>query len=248
MTPKHLIISIGLLIPAVLLPLASCNDSKALNEPAVDRPSGTAGPSFVVSSPGGSAIHNPRSQAGQKVRTFDGTRDGGCTGSASRFGATEDGAELRTDGAPCSYAGTYPVTQTIRGKRLTEVSELAFSYAGGPPRGGSPRLSIAIDENGDGVKANDPAEQYAFIAINRCNDGDPELVTAEAFVGTVDGEDDATCLIDHKGVEYANWNAFQTAHPTWRVAREDAAGNDTFTFIVQDQGPSHYLIWKVDVR
>lgn len=246
MTPKHLIISIGLLIPAVLLPLASCNDSKAPNEPALDQPSGTAGPSFVVSSPGGRAIHDPRSQAGQKVRTFDGTRDGGgCTGSASRFATTEDGAELRTEDG-CSYAGTYPVTQTIRGKRLTEVSELAFSYAGGPPRGGSPRLSIAIDENGDGVIGD--TEAYAFIAINRCNDGDPELVTAEAFVGTVDGDDDATCLIDHKGVEYANWNAFASAHPTWRVARKDAAGNDTFTFIVQDQGPSHYLIWKVDIR
>jgi hypothetical protein len=99
--------------------------------------------------------------------------------------------------------------------------------------------SIPIDENNDGMRSG--TEEYAFIAADRCNDGD-------ANVGRVDGDDDPTCFVDHKGVAYDNWDAFAGAHPTWRIARRESGGTSpAFTFVIIDQ-PAHYVVWLVQAQ
>lgn len=237
---KHLMLSGVLLIPAMLLPLASCDDSNAPTSPAVDQPTaGNDGPSLATQRTG-ARVHDARSEAGQKIRCFSGgqdTRDdpqiegGPFFGECYRF-KTRDGAELVTFDADANpnnnYAGVYPADNRIKGKRIGSVRELDFSYAGGPPSGGAPRFSIPIDED-----ANGTTEAYAFTDANGCNDGD-------GFVGTIEADDDPTCLISYKAETFANWKAFVTAHPTYRIAR-------AITFVIVDQ-PAHYILWKVDIR
>jgi hypothetical protein len=257
MKVKHLLLSSVLVIPALLLPLASCDDSKTPTEPAVGQPTDNIDtPSFTTVG-FGSFWHDPHIK-GAKIRTFAGPTDApgsGCTGEAKRF-RSQDGAEVRTDDTSpegsCSYAGIYPADQKLRGKLLTSVRELDFSYAGGNPQGGSPRWSIPIDCvqspeyvgvvevtpcTTDGVR-----EQYAFADAVTCNDGD-------ANVGTLNGEDQENCPWTYLGVTYPNWAAFVAAYPGGRIAKtEPNGGGDSFYFVIIDRGPAHYLLFKVDAR
>jgi hypothetical protein len=259
MKVKHLLLSSVLALPALLLPLASCDDSKVPSEPAVDEPADNVdAPSFTVVG-FGSFWHDPHIK-GAKLRTFAGPTDApgsGCTGQANRF-RSQDGAEVRTDvtvgsdPVPCSYAGVYPADQKLRGKLLAKVAELDFSYAGGAAQGGSPRWSIPIDEclvTQEGApgtpypcKTDGVREEYAFADAINCNDGDTN-------VGTLNGEDQEACLWTYKGVSYPNWAAFVAAYPGAKVARKEIGGtSDAFYFVIIDRGPSHYLLFKVDAR
>ncbi|HEV7365588.1 MAG TPA: hypothetical protein VGN76_07055 [Gemmatimonadales bacterium] len=262
MKVKHLLLSSVLAIPALLLPLASCDDSKTPLEPTVS----DEAPDLSVASTRNN--HDPRSQAGPQVKVFDGTTDtkngdaglcgpGGtppaCVyGGTSKRNRTKDGAEIntmvnQTDGA---YGGLYPSVNKIKGKLLTQVHELDFSYAGGPHVGGVPRLSIPIDCVQDAEYVGAVAatcatdgnyDHFAFIDAPGCNDGDE-------FVGTVEADDNPNCNVNYNSVDYPNWNAFMTAHPGARIAR------DQITFIIVDRAGgdnnfgAHYIIWKVDIR
>jgi hypothetical protein len=180
------------------------------------------------------ARHNPRSQSAYTVNCFEGATDspgGGYLGVCQRFSPTKDGAEINTfvQGPNGSYAGVTQGPNYIRGRFLNKVVNLNFSYAGGPHQGGAPRLSIPIDEDNNGTW-----DSFAFMDAPGCNDGDE-------FVGRVDGRSDQTCLVSNKGIDYPNWDAFATANPTWRIAR------NTVTFIIVDQ-PAHYLIWRVQIN
>lgn len=248
MRPKHLLISTALVIPAMLLPLASCNDSsKSPAEPSATAPNlastrlmpktafaaATLAATTMTTAP---ARHNPRSQSAYQIECFEGATDspgGGFLGVCQRFSPTLDGAEINTfvQGPNGSYAGVFQPQNFIKGRLLTGVVNLNFSYAGGPHVGGAPRLSIPIDENNNGTW-----EHFAFMDAPGCNDGDE-------FVGRVEGRADNTCLVNYNGVDYANWTAFKNAptHAGWRIA------TNAITFIIIDQ-PAHYVIWRIQIN
>lgn len=238
MKVKHLLLSSVLAIPALLLPLASCDDSKSPTEPTVEN---QAAPELLTAP---SRLHDARSQTGQRLRCFDGVSEGTIYGGKCKLFRLRDGGEINAidDDPDGAYAGVYPSENKIKGKLLTSVHELDFSYAGGPHQGGVPRLSIPIDcvqEVGETVTpypcaTDGTTEHYAFIDAPGCNDGDE-------FVGTVEGDDNPKCNVNYNSVDYPNWAAFMAAHPGGRIAR------DAVTFIIADQ-PAHYIIWKVDIR
>jgi hypothetical protein len=154
---------------------------------------------------------------GNKLLCFDGTTDGGFNGVCT---LTEDGATLNTidgDANPNNnYAGVYIQNTNLDKRVLSHVHNLSFTYDGSVATGGSPRFSIPIDEDGDGT-----TEAYAFVDTLGCNDGSPNS-------GELDVIRDATCLVAY-GTVYANWDAFASANPTYRIA------SDALTFVIVDQ-------------
>jgi hypothetical protein len=251
-----------LMVTVCALTILAC-DSKKLTEATVDEPTPSFTPTKLrtllnptvrrlegatTAMVTAGAQHDPRTQFGSKVQCFDGTNDGdqgGVTyGGVCRRtrGLTHDLAELHTsDGDPHgSYAGVYAVPVNIRGKRLGDVQELRFSYAGGATSSGSPRWSVAIDENANA--RHDGEEAYAFADVNGCNDGNTS-------VGTLDGEDDGSCSWSYKSETFANWDAFAGAHPSYRIARLHADGSTGFipAFVITDQ-PGDWIVWNVAVE
>lgn len=167
---------------------------------------------------------------GNKLQCFSGTVDddvqynGTCVfeGTTARL-MTDDG-----DGNPNNnYAGVYIENSNLDGKVLSEVNQLSFTYSGTGAAGGSPRLTIPIDENNDGMY-----EGFAYIDTLGCNNGD-------ANTGTLDLLGDASCTISYQNVGYENWQGFVSAHPDYRVA----AGY--VPFIIVDQ-PGTFSV--TDVR
>ena len=258
MNLRYVILGTALLLPVTLL---SCDDSgseaptEATDEAAIDNPS------FGQSS------------AGQAIRCFQGTGDGfESNGVCQMLSNIKNGANVSTfdgdENPNNNYAGIYPKKSAIKGKLLPRVNELEFHYAGGPPTGGAPRLSIPIDEcrveNGyvgtvypppcqtDGVFTHDPfnptSEQYAFIDANGCNKSkendseDPnDPYVDNAFVGEVDPGDDDTCTVNWKAETHPNWESFVAAHQFDRIAK------DVETFVIIDQ-PGHYLLYGLQFR
>ena len=158
------------------------------------------------------------SENGNKLLCFDGTSDGGFNGVCT---LNEDGATLNTiDGdlnPNNNYAGVYIQNTNLDSRLLSHVHNLSFTYDGSVATGGSPRFSIPIDEDGDGT-----TEAYAFVDTLGCNDGSPSS-------GTLDVIRDSTCLVAYGSTVYANWDAFASANPTYRIA------SDALTFVIVDQ-------------
>jgi hypothetical protein len=175
--------------------------------------------------------------SGNKLQCFQGTGDGyGDNGTCT---LTTNGATLNTldtDSNPYNnYAGVY-ITSNLGGKLLSDVNRLSFDYSGTGAAGGSPRISIPIDINGDGLIDdinNDGYVDFAFTDTQGCNNGDTN-------VGTLDAINDATCTIWYNNVSYINWAAFVTANPTYRVAK------DQLTFIIAD-APGTFDITNVQL-
>jgi hypothetical protein len=263
------------LVPAFLI--SSCDDSKVPSEPAdqagVD---GIDAPSFTTVG-FGSKWHDPHIK-GPKVRTFTNNffLSEACQPSEKRFGS-QDGAEIRlifTGFGPTASeigsfedicdVGVYPAEQKIRGKLLTAVKELDFSYAGGGV--GTPRMRIPIDCDAVVIGITEECattdgimEAYAYIDARGCNDGD-------ANVGVVNAEDQKYCRVEYLGYYYDNWQQFVDAHSGGRVARKvldvpaEALVDARTSVILGPEVPelvvaqvpgevsAHYLIWMVDVR
>jgi hypothetical protein len=161
--------------------------------------------------------------AANPLTCFDGPSDGTiygghCTLNAAGTGATLDNTGGDPDG---SYSGVFFASSSISGKPLSEVSDLSFTYTG-TPTAGSPRISLPIDTNSDGV-----TDFYAFIGAFYCNDG----------AGLVDPLHDTTCTIFYTGntTGDANWATFVAAHPTWRVS-------NSVPFVIADDAG----LWTVD--
>lgn len=161
--------------------------------------------------------------AANPLLCFDGPSDGtiyggDCTLNTSGTGATLDNNGGDPDG---SYSGVYYAVSSLSGKLLSDVTDLSFTYTG-TPTAGSPRISLPIDTNNDGV-----TDFYAFIGAFYCNNG----------AGLVDPMNDTTCTIFYTGniSGDANWATFVAAHPTWRVS------NDVPFVIADDPG-----LWTVD--
>ena len=180
---------------------------------------------LVVLALGSVALAAPGS--GNRLYCFSGTEDGGSNGTCT---LAADGAVLNTNDGDTdpnnNYAGVYVGNSKLEGLLIGEVEKLSFSYSGGPVVGGSPRLSIPIDQNGDGT-----TEAYAFVDAVGCNDGQ----------GTVDAIGDASCLVSYGGVTYANWDAFVAANPAYRIASNRVA------FVIADQ-PGSFTITDVELR
>jgi hypothetical protein len=162
---------------------------------------------------------------------FDGTTDGGFNGHCTLIAG---GATLNTiddDQNPDNaYAGVYYETSGLSGKMLSAVnpSSVSFTYAAEDETtasGGSPRVSIPIDENADGT-----TDHYAFADTLGCNDGSANNGTLMLS--------DATCTISYFGGESRpNWAAFVAAHPTWKVS-------NAVPFVVVDQ-PGMWTVTNV---
>ncbi|HUR15452.1 MAG TPA: hypothetical protein VM097_13300 [Mycobacteriales bacterium] len=150
------------------------------------------------------------STAGNKLQCFDGTQDG-YSGSCSL-----DGRSATLTNPVGGYSGVYVARTNLAGKRLADVNQLAFSYAGATS-GGSPRITLPADIDGDGTW-----EDFISADAVTCNDG----------AGTVDVINDADCAISFNGGSGApavGWAAFVAANPGVRVA------TDAIPFVIADQ-------------
>ena len=170
------------------------------------------------------AIAEPN--GGNKLQTFDGTTDGGYGGSSTIL----DGVAIlnNTDGnVNGSYSGVYIIGSNLNGKLLADVGQLSFVYTG-DPTAGSPRISLPLDINSDGI-----TDVYAFIGATYCNNG----------AGLVDAIKDPTCTIFVTGGDiggYSDWQALIAAYPTARVGPDGA-----LPFVIADDAG----LWTVsDVR
>ena len=166
----------------------------------------------LLGSGGTAAAANP-------LLCFSGTTDGGFNGTCT---ITASGAILNTfdgDTNPNNaYAGVYFAESSLSGEPLATVTA-SFSYAasvGTTASGGSPRLSIPIDTNGDGT-----TENYAFVDTLGCNDGSPNNGSLSLS--------DATCTVAYGGGgSWVSWAAFAAANPTWKVSND-------LPFVIVDQ-------------
>jgi len=165
-----------------------------------------------------SAAPNPNSNAngGNKLQCFSGTTDGGPYGgtcSIANGSATLDNSDGNVNG---DYSGVYIQGSNLSGKMLSNVGQLSFNYTG-TPTAGSPRISLPVDTNGDGV-----TDVYAFIGANLCNNG----------AGVVDAINNPSCTIFITGGPvsgYAGWSAFASAYPTATIGPDGA-----LPFIIAD--------------
>ncbi len=118
------------------------------------------------------------------------------------------------------FGGVYLNSKSLSAKPLNAVS-FSFVSTGGVT-GGAPRFSIPIDSGGANVT-------YAFLDVLGCG-------YSAGMVST----DLANCQVFF-GVEYANWDAFAAANPTYRIAP------GFIPFIIADE-PGSYAVNSIDLR
>ena len=127
----------------------------------------------------------------------------------------QDGVE------PYDYAGAIAECTGIENKLVGQVRNLSFDFLNTSSQpvhigGGSPRYSVEIDSDNDGV-----ADTVAFMAAVHCDAPlveDPEWSRAD-FTGRVT----AGCSIFVGAEQFTSdgsssaWSLMATAHPTWKV-------------------------------
>jgi hypothetical protein len=119
------------------------------------------------------------------------------------------------------FGGVFINSRSQSAKPLNAVH---FSFdSTGDSTGGAPRFSIPIDDGTTVLK-------YAFIGVLNC--GYP--------TGTV-STDLPNCMVNFNSVDYANWDAFATANPTFRIAPGQ------IPFIIADE-PGSYAVSNIDLR
>jgi hypothetical protein len=140
------------------------------------------------------------------------------------------GETVTLDTSDGGFAGAYYTASKANGSPLTGV-DYSFQYNCDPSDdtvtcvgGGSPRWSIPIDTPSAG-KTNG----YAFLDAFGCGS-----------TGTVSTASTA-CAVNFGGVDYANWDAFAAANPTYRI------GNALPFVITDTTEPGTTLIFAVDV-
>ncbi len=157
-----------------------------------------------------------------KIACFDGGGGAGGTCTLNTKGAKGSATlETSTGGAAGVYYLGY--NDSIYNVPLAGVSMLSFNYTG-TATGGAPRFSIPIDEDNStttngGAGYGVGTEAFAFAGAALCNNGN----------GLVDVIKDATCDINYKGVDYANWAAFAAAFPNAVVSFGD------YVFVIADE-------------
>ena len=119
------------------------------------------------------------------------------------------------------YGGVFINSRSQSAKPLDAVH---FSFdSSGDSAGGAPRFSIPIDDGTTVLK-------YAFIGVLNCG----------YSTGTV-STDLSNCMVNFNSVDYANWDAFASANPTFRIAPGQ------IPFIIADQ-PGTYMVSNIDLR
>jgi hypothetical protein len=164
--------------------------------------------------------------AANPLLCFDGTTDtaNGDTGTqvyggfcTLNPGGTSATLNTTVAGPNGSYAGVYYASSNVTGDQIGTVTGLSFTYtcpaAATCVTGGSPRISVPIDTNNNGS-----TESYAFIDANNCGQA-----------GGTGGTVTQSCPVFFGGTLYANWTAFATANPAFKVA------TDTVPFVIADQ-------------
>jgi len=189
----------------------------------------------LVGNGGTAAAANP-------LLCFSGTTDpGGFHGTCTLIAG---GATLNTfdgDADPNNaYAGVYYAQSTLPGQPLAAASVISFTYAaaaGTTASGGSPRVSIGIDEDGNGTR-----ESYAFVDTLGCNNGSPNNGTLSFS--------DPTCTVAYfgpgapvGGESWVNWAAFAAGHPTWKISKNTV---DDVPFVIVDQ-PGLWTVTNVEL-
>jgi hypothetical protein len=119
------------------------------------------------------------------------------------------------------YGGVFLNSRSLSAKPLNAV-HLSFDSSG-DTAGGAPRFSIPIDDGSTVLK-------YAFLDMLGCG----------STTGTV-STDLANCHVNFNSVDYANWDAFATANPTFRIAPGQ------IPFIIADE-PGSYAVSNIDLR
>jgi len=154
-----------------------------------------------------------------KLVCFDGTTEGTIYGGdcvmkskGARGPAILNNTDGDTDG---SYSGVYVEASSMYESLLSDITQLGFNYSGDEATAGSPRISIPVDTNNDGV-----TNGYLFVSAYYCNDGE----------GTVDVINDETCTIytNFSDESWANWDELLADHSDWSIA------NDAYVFIIAD--------------
>ena len=122
------------------------------------------------------------------------------------------------------FGGVFEQSTGQQGKLLRDA---VFAFTSrGDVAGGAPRFSIPIN---DGLF--DPNGDYAFIDAAGCGAtvGDNPGNSA-----TLVSTQNPACHVNFHGVDYANWAAFATANPTFRIAKSTP-------FIIADAVPPSQL-------
>jgi hypothetical protein len=156
-----------------------------------------------------------------KILCFSGTEDGfGYNGmcTLNSHGAKGSVTLDNNDGDSDpynNYSGVYLTDSTMYGQSLSDVKQLSFYYSGDEATAGSPRLSIPVDTDGDGL-----TDGYLFVSAYYCNDGE----------GYVDVINDETCTIytNFSSESFDNWADLVATYPDWTVA------TDAYVFLVAD--------------
>ncbi len=169
-----------------------------------------------------------------QLTCFDGTTDtaNGQTGGAiyggvctrtSNTSATLNNVPPGRDG---EYSGVYFDPDVLKGRALSAITNLSFSFTGSALEANGPRISLPINDG-------ESPTFYAFIDALYCNDG----------AGNVNVLTDATCTIFWTGGPVsgvANWAAFVEAMGSNHVA-------NATTFIIAD-GPGAWTLSNIALR
>ena len=119
------------------------------------------------------------------------------------------------------FGGVFINSRSQSAKPLIAVH---FSFdSTGDSTGGAPRFSIPIDDGTTVLK-------YAFIGVLNCG----------YSTGTV-STDLPNCMVNFNSVDYANWDAFASSNPTFRIAPGQ------IPFIIADE-PGRYAVSNIDLR
>jgi hypothetical protein len=152
---------------------------------------------------------------------------------------------------PYSYAGAYALGTQLGGQKLANVRNLSFDFMDPSQNDitlGAPRLSVPIDEDGDGVFEHDPfdptSEQYAFLAAGHCLG---QTLNATWDRADFTGRTTTGCAMQYKGVDYASsgsasaWHAFVVAAATLYPSAKIARQSDALAIAVQDEVGTSFI-------
>ena len=128
--------------------------------------------------------------------------------------------------------GVYIQPKSQGGKRLSRVD---FSFtSSGDVQGGAPRFSIPIDTGGSAS-----IDGYAFIDAAGCG---ATVGDNPTNIATVVSTEVSTCHVNFDGTDYANWDAFAAANPSYRTTP------GAIPFIIADGTAGTYVVTDIVLK
>lgn len=147
---------------------------------------------------------------------------------------TVDGPDSATIVLPnaTDSGGVYIQPKSQGGKRLSRVD---FSFtSSGDVQGGAPRLSIPIDTGGSAS-----IDGYAFLDAAGCG---ATVGDNTGNVATVVSTKSSNCHVNFDHIDYANWDAFAAANPTYRTTP------GAIPFIIADGTAGTYKVTNIVLK